>query len=91
MQIRFYATLRDLVHTSVIDLDLSEVTSMRIVVDRLAARYPVLKSKFWDAEGRPTSYVQILLNGRSIQFLQGLDTPVQPTDNVRLFPPVGGG
>ncbi len=91
MQVRFYANLRDLLKASVVDLDLCEATSMRDVLDRLAARYPKLHEKLWDAEGKQTNYVQILLNGRPIQYLQGLDTPVQPTDNLRLFPPVGGG
>ncbi len=91
MQVRFYANLRDLLKTSVIDLDVREATSMRDVLHRLAACYPELNERLWDAEGKQTSYVQILLNGRPIQYLQGLDTPVQPTDNLRLFPPVGGG
>ncbi len=64
---------------------------MRDVLHRLVACYPELYQKLWDVEGKQTGYVQILLNGRPIQYLQGLDTPVQPTDNLRLFPPVGGG
>ncbi len=91
MQVRFYANLRDLLKTSVIDLDVREAISMRDVLDRLVVCYPELHQKLWDADGKQTGYVQILLNGRPIQYLQGLDTPVQPTDNLRLFPPVGGG
>ncbi len=91
MQVRLYATLRDLLKTGDIDLDIGEVTSIRGVLDRLTAIYPDLHNKFWDAEGKQTDYVKILLNGRSILYLQGLDTPVQPTDNLKLFPPVGGG
>ena len=33
----------------------------------------------------------VLLNGRSIAFLQGLATPVSEADTLSLFPPVGGG
>jgi molybdopterin converting factor small subunit len=33
----------------------------------------------------------VLVNGRSLDFLDGLDTIIAPNDNLSLFPPVGGG
>lgn len=33
----------------------------------------------------------ILVNGRHVQHLQGLDTPLNEQDVVSLFPPSGGG
>jgi molybdopterin converting factor small subunit len=35
--------------------------------------------------------VNILKNGRNIQFLSGLDTPLDDGDTIALFPPVAGG
>lgn len=35
--------------------------------------------------------VMILLNGRNIRLLDGLDTLVGPDDTLMLFPPSGGG
>ncbi len=91
MRIRTYATLRDLLGVSVIDLVLPGPTDIRTVLDRLAADYPPLAGKLWDAAGNWSGFVTVLRNGRSVEYLQGLATPVQEDDQISLFPPVGGG
>lgn len=35
--------------------------------------------------------ITILVNGRNVQFLQGMATPLKPDDQVTLIPPVAGG
>jgi len=91
MQIRVYATLRDLLETSKITLDLTEQTTARQLLQRLAADYPSFGDKLWDADGNLTGYVTVLLNGRALEYLDGLDTPIMNADKLSLFPPVGGG
>ena len=61
------------------------------VLDRLMEAYPSLGAKLWDAEGNWSGFVTVLLNGRSVQWLQGLETLVADDDAISLFPPVGGG
>jgi molybdopterin synthase sulfur carrier subunit len=36
-------------------------------------------------------YIKVLVNGRGLHVLQGLDTPLTEGDVVALFPPVAGG
>ena len=91
MRVRFYATLRDLVGVSATDLPVEGTADIRHVLDRLIEAYPPLHDKLWDAEGDWSGFVTVLLNGRSIQWLQGLDTLVTDDDAISLFPPVGGG
>jgi molybdopterin synthase sulfur carrier subunit len=91
MRIRTYATLRDLLGVSAITLPLAGPTDVRDVLDRLAADYPPLAGKLWDETGNWSGFVTVLLNGRSVEYLQGLATPVHDSDNLSLFPPVGGG
>ena len=91
MRIRTYATLRDLLGVSVINLVLPGPTDIRTVLDRLVEDYPLLAGKLWDAEGHWSGFVTVLRNGRSVEYLQGLATPVQEDDQISLFPPVGGG
>ena len=91
MQMMVYATLRDILGTSKITLDLTEQTTARQLLQRLATDYPSLGDKLWDADGNLTGYVTILLNGRALEYLDGLDTPVTNADELSLFPPVGGG
>ncbi|MDW8062111.1 MAG: MoaD family protein [Nitrososphaerota archaeon] len=33
----------------------------------------------------------VLLNGRNIRLLKGLDTPIADGDRIDIFPPAGGG
>ncbi len=42
-------------------------------------------------EGQLRRYIKILVNGRGLHVLQGLDTPLTDGDVVALFPPVAGG
>ena len=91
MRIRAYATLRDLLGTGTLDMALDRPSTVGQVLGRLVEQHPVLASKLWDAAGARTGYITILLNGRSIEYLQGSDTPAADDDALALFPPVGGG
>ncbi|MGI9862109.1 MoaD family protein [Moorella naiadis] len=42
-------------------------------------------------EGLPKAGIAILVNGRNINFLHGLATPLSPGDKVTLIPPAAGG
>lgn len=91
MRIRVYATLRDLMGGAIHDMPVSQGATVGNVLDRLTERHPALGTKLWDGERRLTGYVTILLNGRSIAYLDGLDSPITDADTLALFPPVGGG
>ncbi len=91
MQVKFYATLRDLLGTTSTDLPRDEPASARDVLAALTARYPVLAPKVWHDGDLLMGQVTVLLNGRALQFLDGLDTTVKPDDLLTLFPPIGGG
>ncbi|MFQ5710818.1 MAG: MoaD/ThiS family protein [Candidatus Geothermarchaeales archaeon] len=41
--------------------------------------------------GRLLPQYKVLLNGRDIDFLEGLKTELKPQDEILIFPPVGGG
>lgn len=91
MRIRIYATLRDLLGTNAVDLPLAEPAPVGTVLRQLAAHHPALGEKLWDDSGRMTGLVTVLLNGRSIEYLAGMETPITDSDTLSLFPPVGGG
>lgn len=91
MRIRAYATLRDLLGASTIDVPIDGSATVGQVLQRVVEIHPALGQKLWDGTGRPTGYVTVLLNGRAIEYLAGMDTPVTEEDVIALFPPVGGG
>jgi molybdopterin synthase sulfur carrier subunit len=95
MRIRAYATLRDLLGTGKLDLALDPFPGTPVtvgqVLERLVQEHPPLAAKLWAEDGHLTGYITVLLNGRSIEYLQGLATPLTESDTLSLFPPVGGG
>jgi molybdopterin synthase sulfur carrier subunit len=91
MRIKAYATLRDLLGAGVMEVPLDAVANVEYVLRRLVEDCPPFGKKLWDETGKPTGYVTILLNGRSIEYLSGMATPVKDDDLIALFPPVGGG
>jgi sulfur-carrier protein len=91
MRIKAYATLRDLLGAAVIEVPVDEPADIGYVLRRIVEDCPALGKKLWSDDGNLTGYVTVLLNGRSVQYLSGLATPVKDDDTVALFPPVGGG
>ena len=71
-------------------LDLGGET-IRGVVDELVTRHPGIKQQLLTDEGDLNRFVNVYVNGQDVRYLQGLDTPVAPADEVRLLPAMAGG
>jgi molybdopterin synthase sulfur carrier subunit len=92
MKVKLYAMLRSKVGLSLLDVATPPGATVRHVLDDLTARYPALRDAIWDkTEASLVSFVHVLVNGRDVHYLSGLDTPLQPDDAMDIFPPVGGG
>ena len=52
---------------------------------------PEIRAKVIDEDGELTGIVQVLLDGRNVLWLDGLDTIIDPEQTVTLIPPVAGG
>ena len=86
---KVFATLRSLVGAKEVEVDATGTVGN--VLEKLTGEYPALKERILDDDGNLQSYMNILINGRSIRFLDGLDTPIKEDDQFAIFPPVGGG
>jgi molybdopterin synthase sulfur carrier subunit len=76
-----------------VQLEVPADSSVMDVLARLAGRMgeqsvPALLEV---AGGRPQRHLRIMLNGRDIGFLGGLDAVVQEGDEILVLPPAGGG
>ena len=65
--------------------------SIRGVVDALVEQHPALRTQLLTDDGDLNRFVNVFINGRDVRYLAGLDTPVGPTDEVRLLPAMAGG
>ena len=51
-----------------------------------------LSGRLFDPDsGAVLPHVRIMVNGQTIQFLQGMETPLKEGDDVLILPPVSGG
>ncbi len=61
------------------------------LVDDLERRYPGLKTRLVDGDGRVHSFVNIFVNDEDVRFLQGLATPLKENAEVAIIPAMAGG
>jgi len=74
-----------------IELELPPGADVEAAITALVDRFPALKGKMYDAQGRLQRFVSALVNRTSIQYLQGYSTRLSDGDELTLLPPVGGG
>ena len=91
MKVRVFGTLRRVVEAKEIEVSLEPGDTVRSLLFRAIAKYPELGDKLLDHDADLQNSVHVLLNGRSIRYLEGLDTATQEGDLFALFPAVGGG
>ncbi|MFQ5664993.1 MAG: ubiquitin-like small modifier protein 1 [Candidatus Binatia bacterium] len=66
-------------------------SSITTVMEDLERRFPGLKERLCDEEGRVRRFVNIYVNGDDIRFLSSLDTSVKDGDEVAIVPAIAGG
>ena len=92
VQVKVYATLRPILGGTVVPLEQTGPGStVRELVAEMVARWPGLRPEMVDEQGNLLQRIQIMVNGRNIRYLNGLDTVLTETSSVAIFPPVGGG
>jgi sulfur-carrier protein len=90
LQVSFYGLLRMALQRESLEIPWREGDTMARVLERVeeAISAPL---KLLDEAGVPHQGTIILVNGRNIHYLSGLETPVQAGDVIALFPAAAGG
>ena len=91
VSVRFYSHLGDLVgKKSKMEFDLKDGATLNSLLDELILDAKI-KQHLLDINGELNSDITFMKNGREIKFLQGLETILEPGDEVQIFPLVAGG
>jgi sulfur-carrier protein len=61
------------------------------LVNSLTERFPALRSQLLTDSGDLNRFINVYVNGQDVRYLQGLATPVEARDEVRLLPAMAGG
>jgi len=91
MQVKLYASLRQVAGTKMLDVEVNPETTIRKVLQEVTRRYPMLDKFVWKAPGELSELVHVFINGQNLRNLAGLATPLKEEDHVDIFPPVVGG
>ena len=92
MQIRFFATFRQIVGGKVIELPLPDGATIGQLVDEVTSHYPGLRHELLDDDGQLYGHVHVFVNGRDVPYLENqMDTVLVEDDVISIFPAVGGG
>lgn len=89
--VKLSASLRAAAGLKEAHLPWTPAMTVRDLLYALGALNPALAERLLDHDQGLSKGVQVLVNGRHIDFLSGLDTPISAADKVMLIPPVGGG
>ena len=91
MKIKVYATLRDIVGGPVVQLDNVSEIKVDDLIDKLFTLYPTMRKEAVTRNGDLHSAFHVLINGRDARYINKTDTMITAKDDIRIFPPVGGG
>lgn len=90
--VRLIGSLRASTGKSTFKLKLEKAVSLRKIMTKIVEEEPKLKRVLIDPElDDPRTNALMLVNGREISVLQGLDTKLQDGDELILIPVVHGG
>lgn len=88
---RYYADFREIMGIREMLLDLKDGQTIRGLLATITNKYPELKSELFENQDDLKEFVTVLINGRSIEFLEHMNTRLKDGDMISLFPPAHGG
>ena len=92
MRVNFYATLRQIVGTKIVEVDAPEGVTLQELLLKVASMYPALSREMFDKRGNLNPHIHVFVNGRESSFIEdNLEAQVKSTDTISIFPAVGGG
>ena len=65
--------------------------SIREVLGSLTGEYPELGQRLFKGENELNRFINVYVNDEDIRFLNSLDTPIKPGDEVSIVPAIAGG
>lgn len=91
IKVNFYAMLRMTTGVSSVEVETSGPVPMRSLIDLASEKTtPQLKADLLDGPDIKKGTL-LLVDGRNVLFLDGLDTMVEAGQVIAFFPPGGGG
>lgn len=66
-------------------------STVAVAMRDLVSQYPTLEQHLYNGHGELRAFVNLFLGENNIKDLQGLETPLNEEDTLRLIPSIAGG
>jgi len=90
MEWRLFADLADTAGDRRVAVEPDGLETVGDALEALLEARPALRDRVLE-DGELVDHVNVLRNGESVTAGDGLEMPVEPDDELALFPPVSGG
>ncbi|MFC7096863.1 ubiquitin-like small modifier protein 1 [Halobaculum marinum] len=90
LTLKFFATFREAVGSKIVDREFADAATVGDVLAALEAEYDGLAGNLL-VDGDLKPQINVLLNGREVLHMEGVETTVDDGDTLAVFPPVAGG
>ena len=69
----------------------AEAATINDLVDDLEKRFPGIKARICDENGKIRRFINFYINDEDVRFLKGYDTALKDKDEVSIIPAIAGG
>jgi len=85
--------IKDVVGQRLTEIELPDGSTIEVFLTHIRERWgDELSSRLFDLDsGALLPYVRVMVNGQTIEFLEGMETPLKDGDEVLILPPASGG
>ncbi len=90
LTLKFFATFREAVGSKIVDRSFPDASTVGDVLTALESEYDGLAGNLLE-DGDLKPQINVLLNGREVLHMDGVETAVSDGDTLAVFPPVAGG
>jgi molybdopterin synthase sulfur carrier subunit len=92
VEVRFFTVLREITGKKKEEIQLQSTITVEELLIELSTKYgKKFREYLYNEKGKVHDYLSILVNGKSTNALQGLDTELKEGYIIAILPPVGGG
>jgi len=92
VRVCFYATFRPIVGGKHAEIAVGDDATVGDLLAAIVERWPTLREHLLRPDGALSKRANLFVDGRALRFLPaGLDTPLDPRQEIDCFPAVAGG